>query len=213
MALIVSTWMWGKKYGGHYIARLQYGVRKHLKRNHRFLVFNTFPGDEPLLPGCMVRLRMFSPVFQRAHGINDGDRVVNLDLDLIVTGPLDPLVERDEPLIILSGANAANPCPFNGSVIGFRAGDDNADLWLDFSLDAARSIPRFEFPDDQGWIHLKRPDAATWTVGPSSGIYAFKKPGWPTGDKLPADARVVCFPGKRDPSQFVHLPWVAEHWR
>ena len=94
-------------------------------------------------------------------------------MDLIVTGPLDKLVERSEPLVILAGANAANPCPFNGSVILFTAGT-NCDLWeglLDFNV--IKIIPRYEFPDDQGWIHYKRPDAATWNRA-ESGIYASK---------------------------------------
>jgi len=45
------------------------------------------------------------------------------------------------------------------------------------------------------------------------GVYAFKKRNWPKGDALPSNARVVAFPGFRDPSQFGHLDWVAQHWR
>src|SRR5262245_32279633 len=210
MALVVSTWIWGKKYGGHYIARLQYGVRKNLRQDHRFLVVNPSPGDERLYAGCFCRLRMFSPAFQREHGINPGDRLVCLDLDNVITGPLDPVFERDESFVILGGANAANPCPFNGSVMMLRAGE-HADVWSEFSLEAAHRIPFYEFPDDQGWIHHRLPGAATWQAGRSSGIYGFHKPGWPKGtDKLPEGARMVCFIGGRDPSQFRHLSWIAE---
>lgn len=212
MALIVSTWIWGTKYEGHYIARLKYGVQKHLRRPYRFLVFTPLPGDEVLFDGCFVRMRMFSPGFQEAYAIRPGDRILNLDLDLIVTGALDDLFDREESLVILAGANAANPCPFNGSVMLLRAGE-NADLWNGLlDPEAIKIMPRYEFPDDQGWIAHRRSGAATWRAGRSSGIYAFKKPGWPPGDDLPADARIVCFPGKRDPSQFTHLPWVAKHW-
>lgn len=213
MALVVTTWIWGTKYGGHYSARLKYAVQKNMRRLHRFLVLTPLVGDEPLFDGCFVRMRMFDPDFQAQFGIKPGDKVLNLDLDLVVTGSIDELFDREESLVILAGANAANPCPFNGSVMLFRAGDSNAELWRGLlDPDVIKTIPRYEFPDDQGWIHFKRPNAATWQVGPSSGIYAFKKPGWPPGDNLPADARIVCFPGKRDPSQFVHLPWVAKHW-
>jgi hypothetical protein len=86
-------------------------------------------------------------------------------------------------------------------------------LWDEFSIEKATKIPFYEFPDDQGWIHAMVPKAASWPCGPASGIYAFRKPGWPKDDKLPADARLVCFPGARDPSQFQHLPWIREHWR
>lgn len=211
MALVISTWMWGKKYSGTYIARLQHGVRRHLRQIHRFIVINPPDGDEALHAGCFCRLRMFSQAFQRAHGINKGDRLVCLDLDNIITGPLDPLFERDESFVILGGANAANPNPFNGSIMMLRAGE-HADIWADFTLEKAQQIPFYEFPDDQGWIHHRLPGAATWPVA-TSGIYGFKKPGWPKGsDELPGNARMVCFLGKRDPSQFTHLPWVRDHW-
>jgi hypothetical protein len=214
MALVISTWMWGKKYGGHYIARLQFAVRKHLKQQHRFLVLNPLPGDEQLWTGCLCRLRMFDPKFQAMNGINRGDRLVCLDLDLVVTGDLDPLFDRDEDFVILQGANSSNPCPYNGSVMMLRAGC-YVNVWSEFALAKVQALPKSqtEIPDDQGWLAHMLPDASAWRAGQESGIYAFKKPGWPAGDDLPGDARIVCFPGRRDPSQFVHLPWVAEHWR
>ena len=129
MALIVSTWIWGAKYGGHYIARLKYHVAQNMTRLHRFVVFTPLVGDEPLFDGCFVRMRMFDPDFQAQYGIKPGDRVLNLDLDLVVTGSIDGLFDRFESLVILAGANASNPCPFNGSVMLFRGGDDNFELW------------------------------------------------------------------------------------
>jgi hypothetical protein len=184
-----------------------------MMRLHRFLVFTPLDGDAPLFDGCFVRMRMFDQDFQAQYGIRPGDKVLNLDLDLVVTGSIDELLDREESLVILAGANASNPCPYNGSAMLFRAGDDNLDLWTGLlDPNVIKIIPRYEFPDDQGWIAYKRPNAATWKAGPSSGIYAFKKPGWPPGDDLPPDARIVCFPGKRDPSQFEHLPWIKRHW-
>ena len=53
--------------------------------------------------------------------------------------------------MILQGANAAKPCPYNGSVIMFRAGT-HQELWDELRLDAVYRIPKYEFPDDQGWI-------------------------------------------------------------
>lgn len=213
MALIVTTWMWGTKYPGHYLARLERGVRRHLRAWHRFLVCEPPAGDEPLWKGCLCRLRMFSPLWQRANGIKEGDRIVMLDLDMVITGPLDPLFDTDRDFAILQGANAANPCPYNGSVIQIRAGA-HADVWDDFSLEAVAKVPKYEFPDDQGWLWHKIPRAPeAWKVGPTSGIYAFKKPQWPRGDALPAGARLVCFPGHRDPVMFKNLPWIQEFWR
>jgi hypothetical protein len=211
MDLTVATWLWGQKYSGSYLAKLDYALRRNLRPPFRFVVLNPFAGDEWLLQGCLCRMRLFDPAFQKLYGIQPGERVAVLDLDIVITGRLEPIFDRDESLVILAGANAANPCPFNGSVMMMRAGE-NIDLWSELNADVLQQIPRYEFPDDQGWIHYKRPDAATWQVGPSSGIYAFRKPGWPIDDVLPADARIVCFPGRRDPAQFTHIPWIAKHW-
>lgn len=212
MALIVGTWWWGTKYGLHYVTRLKSAVHRHLAEPYRWQLWQPGPSDKLLRGGCLVRLRMFSTEWQHDHGIERGDRVVCLDLDLVVTGKLAPLFDAADEFMILRGANAANPCPYNGSVMMLRGGA-HPEVWDEFTIERAYAAPHYEFPDDQGWIWHKIPSAAGWQCGPASGIYAFKKPGWPKGDALPSDARIVAFPGSRDPSQFEHLPWVREHWR
>lgn len=210
--LTICTWRWGSKYPGQYVERLKAGVTRHLAQPFRFAVFAPEAEDEHLaeIPGCFCRLRMFDPAWQAKHGLTG--RIVCMDLDLIVTGPLDPLFDRPEPFVILQGANASNPCPYNGSLQMLRAGA-HAEIWRDFSVDAARKVPYFAFPDDQGWLAARLQDAAGWQAGPSSGVYAFAKPGWPKGSALPDGARMVAFPGRRDPCQFTHLDWVKENWR
>jgi uncharacterized Zn-finger protein len=209
--LTVVTFSWGSKYGPEYVNRLRAGVTRHLSAGHEFRVLIPAPEDMHLteIPGCFARLRIFDPVWQAAQGLTG--RIVCLDLDLIVTGPLDALFDRPEPFVILSGANKSNPCPYNGSVFMLRAGA-HPEVWSDFTLDAARAAPFYQFPDDQGWFAHKLPGAAEWPCGPKSGIYAFRKPQWPVCDALPKDARIVAFPGHRDPSQFTNLRWVKEHW-
>jgi len=213
MALVIGTWFWGEKYPTYYVDRLRAGVARNLKQDYEFRVFSPEPEDAYLTetPGCLCRLRTFDPDWQEAQGIEPGDRIVTLDLDLIVTGPLDPLFNAVDPFKILMGANSANPCPYNGSVWMLRAGY-RPDVWADFSLEAIKASPKYEYHDDQGWMAFKLPRENGWRVGPSSGIYAFKKPGWPGGDELPKDARIVAFPGWRDPNDVKHLDWVKQHW-
>ncbi len=228
MALIITTWSWGGAYGDHYVRRLAAGVHRNLNEAHRFIAFvdspRQFPGieqhhipniDLTRLKGCFARLRLFDPKWQAELGIKPGDRIVNLDLDLVVTGELDSLFNRKDDFTILQGINTTNPNPQNGSVWMLRAGA-RPDVWADFSLQAAARIKYHAFPDDQAWFHFCMPDAGAY--GPDCGVYGFKKVGWPSGDglpewKLPEGARIVCFPGWRDPSKFEHLKWVKEHWR
>lgn len=232
--LVISTWLWGSKFCADDVVKLAAGVKRHLKQPHRFLCIGDdirrlprdmgatviWADDVPLTEqkGCYARLRMFDPAWQRYLGIED--RVVNIDLDTIITGPLDPLFDRPEPFVIMQKGNASNPCPFNGALMMIRSGA-HPEVWSDFSVEAASKVAFYEFPDDQGWIWHKMPNAAGWKCGPESGVYVFRKPGWPSfdrkmargGDELPEGARLVTFSGGRSPLKYKSLPWVQEHWR
>lgn len=223
----VISWLWGNKYGVRDVNRLARGVRKHSKNVERFLLFSDsvkrLAGldsdiEQELLVdrhligrGCFCRLRMFDTVWQSWNKLND--RIVSLDLDAVIVGPIDELFDRPEPFLILRGANAANPNPFNASVMMLRPGF-RPDVWSEFSLAKAEATPFYEFPDDQGWIWHMLPNAAGWPVGAPSGIYGFEKPGWPAygSQRLPEGARIVAFIGKRKPAQYTHVPWVKKHW-
>jgi hypothetical protein len=211
--LVIVTWLWGDKYSQVDVQKLRNGVRRNLNEPYRLIVAHPRPEDKYLtdIPGCFCRLRMFSRDWQKENAIDYGDRIVCMDLDSVVTGNLDPLFLSPSSFMILQGANAANPCPFNGSLMMIRAGW-HEEVWKDFSLEKAKEVPYYEFPDDQGWLHHALPNAAGWKVGLQSGVYAFQKPGWPKGEELPKDARLVVFPGWRSPEKFKHLPWVEEHW-
>src|SRR4051812_2641221 len=113
MALVVTTWLWGH-YGEHYVRRLASAVHRNLNEAHRFICFTDtrrhLPNIEqhPIrdmdltrVKGCFARLRLFDPEWQEKLGIAPGDRVVNLDLDLVVTGELDPLFKMSRDFTIL----------------------------------------------------------------------------------------------------------------
>lgn len=227
--LTVSTWLWGDKFGVADVAKLAAGVRRNLAQPHRFVCFSdrrfAIDGvEDALLPnieltkikGCYARLRMFDPAWQEGWF---SDCIVNIDLDTVITGPLDPLFDRPESFVIMQGGNASNPCKFNGALMMLRAGA-HPEVWNDFSVDAASKVPFYEFPDDQGWIWQKLPKASGWTCGTASGVFVFRKPGWPSFDRsiergandLPAGARLVTFSGGRSPEKYKHLDWVSRNW-
>lgn len=222
--LIIVTWLWGSKYSLGYVDRLHAACRRHVAEPFRFFLMTErerAPFSRPTIErhaikdphligrGCFCRLRLFDVNWQRNRKIEPGSRVLNLDLDDVIVGDLTPLLDRDDSFTILQGVNSSNPCRFNASMFMLTAGT-NAHVWEEFSLEAAARTSFHEFPDDQGWMDEMMPDAAAW--GPKDGVYAFRKPGWPKGDELPANARVVAFPGRRDPSQFLNLPWVQRNW-
>jgi hypothetical protein len=218
--LTVVTWLWGTKYPPEYVYRLRAGVKRHLKTPHRFVCVTnrkvdceTIPLEDPqLLPvrdGCYVRLRMFDPEWQERHGI---ERIVCLDLDLICVGTLDPLFDGPEPFLILHGGHF-NPCPFNGSVQMITRGAC-PEIWSRFNVEEAEKAAVIEGKwrgSDQTWIAHVAPDAPGWTY--EDGIYGFRKPGWPRSNELPKNARIVAFPGGKDPSKFTGYRWLRENWQ
>ena len=221
--IAIVTWLWGGKYAPVYVHRLARGLSLYLHQPYRFIVMTDRPQDLPeyecrsildpdllRLKGCFARLRMFDPKWQAQLDMF-GERIVCIDLDTVITGQLDALFNRAEPFVILQGANASNPCPYTACLFMLRAGM-HAEVWEDFSLEAVQTIRRYEFPDDQGWLWHKIPKAAGWNVGKESGIWSFRKRGWPANDVLPQGTRMVAFPGARDPSQFTQLPWIKDNW-
>lgn len=224
MAVTFVTWLWGNKYDSTYVDKLCAGVRRNFHNSFRFVVFSdrnlnlsddsinvrNIEDSELIGKGCLCRLRQFDPEWQSKHGFRD--TIIGLDLDTIITAPIDSLFDRTESFMILQGVNAVNPNPFNCSVTMLRAGH-HAEVWRDFSPFTLAQAPIHEFADDQGWIWYKLPQASGWKAGKSSGIYGFQKPGWPPGTvELPDDAKIVAFIGSKKPARYRELPWMKKHW-
>lgn len=226
--LIFITWLWGNKYDVAYVEKLYRGIKRHCNKPFRFFCMTerernvSFPQgierhaikNPELLSerGCFVRLRIFDSGWQRNRGIHPDDLIVNIDLDNVIVGNLDGLFENGRDFSILQGINSNNPCPYNGSLMELKPYTLGY-IWTEFSLEKAYRLPYFDFPDDQGWLWEKYKHAGKF--GPENGVYAYGKPGWVTSNvsALPYNARIVAFPGWRDPAKFTHLPWIKEHWQ
>lgn len=221
--LTVVTWLYGSKWDAVYAKRLFAGLRRNIKQPFRCalitdrdiktgadVIVKVEPDELTAQPGCLVRMRLFDRAMQESLGVSAGDRIVNIDVDAVVTGSIDHLFERDDEFTIAQHFNTTNPCPFNGSLWMFRAGERH-DVWDDFSLEAVSRIPFHAIPDDQAWLWHKFPNAAAYT--PTDGVYAFKKRGWDKWGRriLPDDARLVVFPG-RDPAKYKEVGWIKRHW-
>lgn len=172
--------------------------------------------SSPLNPSCYRRLRMFS---QEAASLI-GERIVSMDLDMVVTGDLTPLFDRDDDFVIWGGQTVqpgvARPyCWFNGSLMMLRAGTRRK-VWETF--DPHRS-PRQAHQSgshgsDQGWIaYCLGPGEKTW--GAADGVYSYRNHILPSG-RLPTDARLVAFHGRVDPwdkATQARYGWIREHYR
>ena len=257
-AITVVTFLWQARpgmeaYGPQHVNTMARMVARHLKMPHRFVcITDRVDGIEaetlPLWPeiaqarppkrlSCYRRLRLF------AADAGDwlGRRILMLDLDGVISGPLDPLVDRPEPFVIWhdplfgrsakstgrrasngsSGTDATAPAgrgtrqrvPYNGGMWLLTAGA-RRQVWDDFdpATSPAKGSELGYIGSDQRWIGYRLgPDEATW--GQADGVLSYR---YDVKDRpLPAEARVVWFHGQPKPwhARMRAVPWIAEHWR
>ena len=92
---------YGTKYGADYVNKLYWGVKKHLSLPHTFSCFTEDPSglDEEILvkplqhkwSGWWSKVHIFDPSVYPEE--NASDWVFYIDLDMIITGSLDDLVQ------------------------------------------------------------------------------------------------------------------------
>lgn len=136
-----------------------------------------------------------------------GERIIAPDMDCVVTGNLDAIVSRKEPLVLWRNpARVPWDRPvgkgmmrtfYNSSLVMVTAGT-RKDLWMDWGPGVSR--------DEQTWISERiGPNAAHWDA--SDGVYRLARedtPGSGITGSLPENARLVFFAGSQ------HKPWRAE---
>lgn len=176
---------------------------------------------------CFVRLKAFAP--QMAEVL--GPRFVSIDLDTVVTGPLDHLFDRPEPFV--AWQDQARITPYCGAQWMLTAGA-HPEVWETFNYDEWQGLKAKTgyYGSDQAWMAYKIPGAPVWTK--EDGVYSFRlnllrlTGGDPVGKRLksrirslggcvlPENASIVHFHGLFDPSMIElqqEIPWISQHWR
>ena len=211
-------------YDESYVRDLKASTDKQLTIPHEFVCISdrAIPGIKciPLdytthIPGTrFAKLMLFRP-----DGPLAGKRILYLDLDCIPTGNLDPLVDRDEDLVLWRNPNFGQPgrAFYNTSILLHTVGT-RPEFWIEF--DRVRTWPMLRQKwggTDQAWVsHRASRDEAHWTS--EDGVYGagrLKKPDGAldgVGTELPDNARIVFFPGARTnktPGIEQEHPWIA----
>lgn len=237
--LKVVAWLWRDekyrfnslfRYGPEHVNTLRNMVGRHLSMPHEFVCVCDDPtGIDPdirIVPlwddlrhmgGCYTRLRAFAPDMRDLIG----ERFVWIDVDCVVTGPLDPLFDRSEDFVMWR--NGVGPTPYCGSMVMMTAGA-RSEVWEDFdpALSPQMGQGLGYVGTDQAWIAARLgTDEAVWT--PKDGVLSrhhvsggkLKRRAAQHRD-LPANARIVFFHGPFSPcspkTQARH-PWIVEHWK
>jgi hypothetical protein len=216
-------------YGPEHVVVLRNMAARHLTIPHRFLCvtdrpellpadIETVPLDTSLITPSerYAKLMIWRPDAAELFG---AERILAFDLDVVITGNIDHLVEHDHPVALW--ANPRFPqqpirrSRYNTSLVYLRAGA-RPDVWEQFDIHTSPDAVRATgvCGTDQGWVSMVLGDTAHG-FGCEAGIYSFRIHVQRLG-RLPQDARLVSFHGNISPHlrtiQEAH-PWVRKHYR
>lgn len=200
----------GYRYTSDWVNRLKNMVARNLPLEHVFacvtddpegLDADIVPIEAPGLPGWWNKIAAFDPKSILA------DRIMVLDLDILIVGDLTPMVDYDAPFVTVrqwKAIRSPKTVPlYQGSVYVFDKGACR-DVWERFDPTV---ISRFR--SDGDWLAHLHPNEATFPDGWVVGIRDHM-------DGPPAQAKVMLcmevFGGKNDLAAR-NLDWVERIWR
>jgi hypothetical protein len=226
-------------YTAEHVNRLRRMVDRHLSTPHDFVCITDDAGgldagirSIPLARGFVERVGHRYPklmIFRPDAGTWLGDRILMLDLDTVIVGPLDPLLDRASDFVAWQEPDWGKPGrgKYNSSMVLLKAGS-HPEVWNRFEernagTSGAGGAKMFS---DQGWIaEVLGERYPVWTR--DDGVLSFKldiarrslftrRRDLTLPTRLPPHARIVFFHGGIDPSapafRAAH-PWIGEHLR
>lgn len=221
-----------KKTGSHFCAdhvnKLSNMLRRHVDIDYRLICITDDPEGIskeveiiPLWkelndkPGCWRRLKIFSKEMKKLIG----ERIISIDLDCVILDNITDILEREEEFLIWG--EHTRKAPYCCSFFMFDAGCRSF-LWDEFDYN---SFPRDRYRPlgtDQAWVNNKLYPKEKMITS-EDGVYNFnalfpkrrRSRGKGFKYNLPANARLIFFNGRDDPSNKKiqsDCPWVQENW-
>lgn len=162
------------------------------------------PEEVMALPDYLPKLWAFSPEF---HALIGG-RFASIDLDVVVTGDLAPMLSGREPFFAW---NKASREPYNTSLFALEPGTHNR-VWTELSparVAHARRMAAY-WTGDQSWVaHVLGPDEPTF--GEEAGVIQYR----PTKHRAapPAGMKAAFLCGPYEPrSESAHSAWMRREY-
>lgn len=239
--LNVLCMKWGPKYPAEDANVLYRMVARNLSRPFRFVCFtDSFDGLDPKIEALPMpeiyvpEARQISPwkkvsIFRPDLGELSG-RALFLDIDVVVTGPLDEIVDYSDKLAIPENWTQPGQGVGNSSVFTFDIGKfgyifERYNETVDTLFD--------HFPNSQTFVSRTAAEHGDLEFFPKEWVRSFKvdcMPGglmnWVKTPALPEKARVVAFHGDPKPADALKglypgkwyktvrpTPWIAQYWR
>lgn len=232
LMLTVLTWLWQQpngrtKFTAHHVNVWADMVRRNLSMPHEIACVTSTPqgidssiriiappGEfeditpqwGPRKPNCFRRLSMF-----RHDAANIfGERFVCMDLDCVIGGPLDPLFDRKDDLVLYKGTSPDRP--YNGSMMLIKAGC-RPQVYEKFNQAGADMSGQKFFGSDQAWLALILGwNEQTWDE--RDGVYWYGSLYKNLAKKL--NPTILFFPGKIKPWTIAQInldPFTTNNYR
>lgn len=172
------------------------------------------------LPSCYRRLKLFDRATQESLEIEEGDRVVSLDLDSIIVQPLDEFWKSlDEHNGIFAGwgvRGTYHELVFNGSFWSFKAGSHLQHVWSSFDprISPRETLAKGFLGSDQSWLSMnfaKRSDVQPIRYP----VFASYPREVRRMGRIDARTKIIFFHGSRKPWHQIERrqqPWIQKHW-
>lgn len=204
------------RYGPEHVAVLASMLRRH--GGHELWCVNdgTF-GLPPscrgvLMPDCVSRLPRYYPklwLFSEAFGTVVGTRFAAIDLDVIVTGDLAPVLETRHDFLIWSQARGE---PYNTSLFTLEPGA-RSQVWDLFTVASAVEAEKYarRWTGDQSWVaHVLGRGMATF--GEETGVLQYRPKMHRAACPAGAVALFTCGPFRPD-LEAERSAWIEEAYR
>ena len=208
----------GPKYSTDYVYKLKNMVERHLKQPHKFYCITDNPAK---LPGidCIAapiqindswcKIGLFAPSLQK---IKEREECLYLDLDVIITGSLDELIEGKLKSTIIDDVESPSKDlwiakdwrdPFNSSVMYWVHGQKGR-IFGAFTQEHIETLR-----GDQNLIAELMPDARTFDM---KDIQSYKFDGIHKKDEKPK-CKIVLFHGKPKMTDLPNVQWIKKEWK
>lgn len=205
----------GTRYTANYVNRLYAGVCKHTQHEFDFVCLTDdskgitcdFEAIETDLKNWWAKLVLFKP-----QTCLRGRRVIFLDLDTVITGPIDFLFSYKGNFAILRDLGVPTGL---GSAIMSIAPWYGTHIWTAFAAQVVAAMQQFW--GDQEFIatQVLRTELDLWQELAPGRIVSYKlTPGVSEG-RLPLETSIVCFHGDPKPHEIheAQAPaWFQENW-
>lgn len=204
---------WGNKYAPEYVNNLYRGVCRNTTIPFSFTCYTDDttgvipeicqPLPETTWQGWWTKLLLFKPDMHKQASI--GDRIVFLDLDIVITGNIDDILSLKETFVVPSDPYRMGTTNISSAFMSWEYGQ------YDYIYERFDGNTRPYSRGDQQFVEIQLKDKASRLQVLLPGQYVSFKADLKKGS-LPENTRMVDFHGKPNPHE-CNIQWVKDNWK